>query len=844
MKSKIFSKKTTTTQQHATNIWLLAGLILASGCSTTKNLPEEEVLYTGIKKITYDDSTKKKNKKTNKKQQTTGVITSLADAYDAVDNFLTQAGATTNNTTPKKEKQTKEQKDSITQVQHIENQAYATAKEEVNAALAYAPNNSLLGSSSIRTPLPTGLWIYNATVNKTNRFSKWMFNNFAATPIYISTVNPETRALVAQNTLRNYGYFNGTVTYQILPQKNNRKAKINYNVNPHNLYRLDSIAYLHFPPVADSLLKRTYKQRNLISGQPFSVINLDAERTRIYNLLRNTGYYYYKTDYIIYRADTIQKHGFVQLQVQPLTGMPDKANRQYHLGNTTITVYNNDDFQLTDTLQLQNHKYLYHADKKGKSPLRFSAIHRNLFYRKGSLYRQDLMNFILERLSDMDVFSTININYTEADTTTTNDTLNIEITGILDKPYDGEFTTKITSKSNGQVGPGLSFSLGKRNAFRGAERLELELHGSYEWQTATNVHNGNSIINSYEYGASLSLDYPRFIFPGAKHFNRKAHTGTQFILDATWMNRANYFGMVSLGAKVVYTYQARQTTKHEITAFSLDYDHLLHTTATFDSIMDANRALYISMRDQLVPSISYRFTYSSPRKAHNPRTLILEAKESGNILSALYAAGGQSFKEKDKKLFNVPFAQFVKLQAEYRQEFRLTPKTSIATRAGTGAIFCYGNSTAAPYSDLFSVGGANSIRAFSVRGVGPGHYVPGASKYSYIDCMGDFKIELNAELRFPMFSLLSGAIFLDAGNVWLMDPDQDRPGGTFNLSRIGQDLALGTGFGIRCDLDFLILRFDIGVGIHAPYDTGRSGYYNMVKFKDSLGYHFAIGYPF
>ena len=149
--------------------------------------------------------------------------------------------------------------------------------------------------------------------------------------------------------------------------------------------------------------------------------------------------------------------------------------------------------------------------------------------------------------------------------------------------------------------------------------------------------------------------------------------------------------------------------------------------------MNVNQALYVSMRDQFVPSMRYTFTYSSPRKARNPRTFIFEVKESGNITSGIYAAFGKPFNQKDKKLFNVPFAQYIRFLAEFREEFRLTPRTSIATRVGTGVIFSYGNSTAAPYNDLFSVGGANSIRAFTVRGVGPGSYIPGASAYSYID---------------------------------------------------------------------------------------------------------------
>ena len=814
---------------------------LLSGCSTTKNLPEGEVLYTGIKEIDYGQKSKKKKKKQKEQATQEGVITSFADAYKAVDELLTQRDLSA---LKRPVELTDEQKDSIEEVRRIEEEAYQTAKEEVDAALAYAPNNSLFGSSSLRIPFPSGLWIYNATVGKKSRFAKWIFDTFAATPVLISTVNPKTRALVAQNTLRNYGYFNGTVDYEILPEKNPRKAKISYTVRPRNLFRLDSIAYLHFPAQGDSLIQRTMRRRTLFKGDPFSVVNLDAERTRISELFRNSGYYYYKPEYITFRADTLQRPGFVQLQVVPAEGIPPAANKRYYLGKTTIRMFGTDSYALTDTLKFRDYTIYYNGGEKGRLPLRFGALRRNMFYRKGMLYRQNIMSFVQQQLSGMDVFSTVNLKYVPRDTTATNDTLDIEITGMLDKPYDGEFTTKVTSKSNGQIGPGLSFSMSKRNAFRGAEKLKFEVHGSYEWQTNSTVRGRSSVINSYEYGTSLSLDYPRLIFPGARKFSRRAQTSTSFVLDATWMNRANYFGMVSLSARAAYTYQARPTIKHEFVPFRLDYDELLSTTPTFDSIMNVNQALYVSMRDQFVPSMRYTFTYSSPRRARNPRTFIFEVKESGNVTSGIFAAFGKPFNQKDKKLFNVPFAQYVRLLAEYREEFRLTPRTSIATRIGTGVIFSYGNSTAAPYNDLFSVGGANSIRAFSVRGVGPGSYIPGASEYSYIDQMGDFKIELNAEYRFPIVSLLSGAVFLDAGNVWLLDADPNRPGGTFDISRIGKDLALGTGFGIRCDLDFLVLRFDIGVGLHAPYDTGKSGYYNMPKFKDSLGYHFAVGYPF
>lgn len=817
--------------------------ILAAGCSTTKKLPEEEVLYIGIKEIAYGHKAKADKDGSAAEK---GVITSIAEAYKTVDELLTSKKDIPLSEMSKEQVRmlTKEQLDSLKKEEKIEKQAYDVTKEEVEAALAYKPNNSLFGSSSLRVPFPMGLWVYNAMAGRKSGFAKWILNTFGATPVYVSTVNPKVRALVAQNTLHNYGYFNGTVDYEILPQKNPRKAKISYTVMPRKLYRLDSIAYLHFPEAVDSLIRKTHVSRKLFRGAPFSVADLDAERTRLSELFRSSGFYYYSPDYITFRADTIQRPGFVQLQVVPAEGTPAAVHKKYYLGRTYFSLYNTDSYDLPDTLQRRNITMWYNGGKEHKPPLKLGAVRRNLFYRRGQVYRQDLMSIVQQRLSEMDVFSAVTVKYAPRDTTARNDTLDVFISGTLDKPYDGEFTTKITSKSNGQVGPGLSFSLAKRNAFRGAEKLKFEVHGSYEWQTNSSVQGSSSRINSYEYGTSLSLDYPRIVFPGGQRMSRRAKTGTSFLLDATWMNRANYFGMVSFGARVTYAYQGRRTVKHEFVPFRLDYDKLLSTTSTFDSIMNANQALYISMRDQFIPSMSYAFTYSSLRSAHNPRSFLFEVKESGNVTSGIYAAFGKSFKTKDKELFGVPFAQYIRFTAEYREEFRLTSRTSIATRVGTGVIFSYGNSTSAPYHDLFSVGGANSIRAFTVRGVGPGKYTPGSSYYSYIDQMGDFKIELNAEYRFPIVSILHGAVFLDAGNVWLLDADENRPGGTFNISRLGKDLALGTGLGLRCDLDFLILRFDVGVGIHAPYDTGKSGYYNMPKFKDSLGYHFAVGYPF
>jgi outer membrane protein assembly factor BamA len=211
----------------------------------------------------------------------------------------------------------------------------------------------------------------------------------------------------------------------------------------------------------------------------------------------------------------------------------------------------------------------------------------------------------------------------------------------------------------------------------------------------------------------------------------------------------------------------------------------------------------------------------------------------------IYAAFGKGLNEKDKKLLNSPYAQFLKMTSEIRATLKIANKHYLATRFMGGVLWSYGNQTVPPYSEQFYIGGANSIRAFTVRSLGPGTYNPGSNaKYGYLDQTGDVKFEANVEYRFPLFGDFYGATFLDAGNVWLLRKDENRPGGQLTLRNLGKSIALGTGAGIRYDLTFLVIRLDLGVALHAPYDTGKRGYYNIPKFKDGLGLHFAIGYPF
>ncbi|MBJ2160891.1 MAG: BamA/TamA family outer membrane protein, partial [Muribaculaceae bacterium] len=218
-------------------------------------------------------------------------------------------------------------------------------------------------------------------------------------------------------------------------------------------------------------------------------------------------------------------------------------------------------------------------------------------------------------------------------------------------------------------------------------------------------------------------------------------------------------------------------------------------------------------------------------------------QEAGNVFWAIYRACG---KKGEKELFGTPFSQFIKGQTQLVWGRRLFWGDHwLVSRVAVGAAHAYGNSTQVPYSEQFYVGGANSIRAFTVRSIGPGSYksAPGQPE-DYFDRTGTFKLEANVEYRFPLMGPLHGAVFVDAGNVWLLKDDPMRPGGKLQAKTFLKDIALGTGFGLRFDISMLVVRADLGIGIHAPYDTGRSGYYNMQSFGKSLAFHLAIGYPF
>ena len=778
----------------------MAGILLLAGCSTTKHLPEGEILYTGQKKMIVENRS----------------------------------------TTPVGE----------------------TAMEEVEAALATAPNNSLLGSSTIRIPFPMGLWIYNGFVKYEKGFGRWIFNRFAAKPVLMSTVNPDIRQKAAANLLRDYGYFNGTVSYKtFIDPKDSLKAKLQYTVDMRNPYFIDTVYYHGFSERTLRIMNMS-RRRSLISpGEQFNVTDLDGERTRISTLLRNVGCYYFRPDYLTYQADTtLVPGGHVAMRMVPAPGMPSVAEKPFYVGKKAFYLYGKQGQTPNDSIDYKGLRIYYHDKLRVRPNMIYRWLNYQAYRQKRqvqdstgisrrrsmqslySLYRQTRVQ---ERLNNVGIFRYLEMQYTPRDTTFVCDTLDVNIHAALDKPYDAELDFNVKMKSNNQTGPGASFTVTKNNVFGGGEAWNVKLDGSYEWQTGKDR---SSLMNSYEVGLSTSLMFPRVVFPrfGDKEYDFPATTTFKLYIDQ--LNRAKYYKLLAFGGNATYDFQPKRTSKHSFTPFKLTFNVLRDPTEAFKELQAENPALYVSLRDQFIPVFEYMYTYdnASLPGVRNPIWWQTTVSSAGNLTSCIYRIFGKSFKEKDKKLLGVPFAQFLKVNSEFRYHYKIDKNQMIASRIAGGVIWSYGNALAAPYTEQFYIGGANSVRGWSVRSLGPGGYKGSSDgQMDFIKQSGDIKLDLNVEYRTHLFWKLNGAAFIDAGNIWTIRSDSEQEDGVFKFNKFYKQIAVAYGLGIRFDLDYLILRFDGGMKAINPMETGKGRYpITRPRFSRDFAFHFAVGYPF
>jgi outer membrane protein assembly factor BamA len=484
--------------------------------------------------------------------------------------------------------------------------------------------------------------------------------------------------------------------------------------------------------------------------------------------------------------------------------------------------------------------------------------------RKGDIYTRDAQEITLSHLMGLGVFKFVNIKFDEVPDTAMLQT-NIFLTPLKKKSIRIE--TQAVSKSNNFVGPGISFTFRNRNFLRGAELFQLKLHSAYEVQINRNI---KEPLNSFELGLESSLTVPRFISPIRIDYSSKKYLPkTQFKAGFNLQNRVGYFRLSSFNLAYGYNWKESLSRVHELFPVDLNFVKTDKKSQNFLDIVEKNRVIASSFEDQFIFGTRYSFTLNTqltedPVDKYQTRQIAAHnfyfngnLDVAGNLLNAVQ----RTVKKEDNGPYQImgsPYSQYVKTDIDFRHYFQFDKHNKLVSRLVLGIGTALGNSVTMPYIKQFSIGGSNSIRAFPARSIGPGTYNVRTDSSAFgdglfIDQRGDIKMEGNIEYRFDIIKSFKGALFLDAGNIWLLkkEADDNREGSEFKKDQFHKEFAVGTGFGFRFDFSFFVLRLDIAMPLRKPFlPDGQRWVTDDIDFgssewrKDNLIFNIAIGYPF
>jgi outer membrane protein assembly factor BamA len=709
---------------------------------------------------------------------------------------------------------------------------------DIKGVTDHKVNNGIFGRRMLP---PVGLWTYNYWhPKKEGKFIKWLYSTLSAPPILLSDINPELRAQVIENELFNNGYFKANAWTTIdSTGKNLKKARLSYHVSLAPPYFYDQIEFDTLRDPVDSLIRDRINQEPIKPGEQFNLATLTTTRRNIARELQNNGYFFFTPEFIQLRADTSLRKGSMNLMVGRSESLPPSVLSAYDIHQVTILITkpSSPDTTVRDTVQIE--------DLTIVSPGHFleaGLLWDAIFLRKGELYTYDRYQQTINRLNNLGVFSFVRISFQPVESDTLQHVLDVQIDGILADNISLDLETDLVTKSTGYAGPALSVMVSHGNAFKGAEKVYLGLNGGFEWQWGKKSESQLGTF-SYELGLTSGLAFPRILIPnGWKQHKPLFLQLTSINLDFKLLNRTAYYRMASTMTNLNYRWSGQKNIQHSFSPLYLNNVQLLNTTPAFDSVVDENIYIRKSFEEQFILGTRYSFTFDNTNQAQpNNFYLTASVNTSGNLVDLL-AGIGRDEGDRPYALLNSIYSQFLKFTTDFRY-YRNWKNHTLVTRLYAGVGIPYSNSTVLPYVEQFFSGGAYSIRGFTARYVGPGSYYE--EKSGYIDQSGDVKLEGNLEYRFGISKILKGAVYLEAGNIWLINEDENRPGAKFDFHTFYDELAVGTGAGLRFDFDFFVLRTDLGFPLRNAYRTdGKNWLFGSGNILSGVLFYLAIGYPF
>jgi outer membrane protein insertion porin family len=694
------------------------------------------------------------------------------------------------------------------------------------------------------------LWIYNiaGTTHRTKGFKHWLKYKVGEPPVLASPQILRLNAEVLQSHLENKGFFHDTVIVTTFVKDKHLTATYTAQVGPRY-----TIARINYPDDSDVVSNRidTLQRGSLLKkGDFYDLETIRQERVRIDNRLKNRGFYYFNPDYLVVDLDTAVGNHQVDMFMRLKEEMPDPARQIYAINDIIVYPnYNNKtDSNRSHTITTPEGYHIIDTVHY----LKPSVFSRTLLIKPNDIYREDDYNTSLSRLVSLGVFQFVKARFEPASSADTNNKLNLYYYLTPSQKKQLKFEVTALTRSDNTTGTEVAIDWRHRNLFHGAELFTSRIYGGLEGQTVfkDQVTGKKSVALTRRAGIDLNLYIPKIVAPFNLNTSSKFVPKTRIEARYDIYENASLYTLTSSRVSFGYQFKNRVTSENGITLLGISYVRPTNITDSFQHILDTNRNLAYSIEPQFIIGPSWNFNYISqldPRNARKPNNFWFNwnVDFSNNLLGLL---SGTNFNRsgKQKEIFGVPFAQYMRFEADFRHYLSFSKTSMLATRLDAGVGISYGNSRSLPFVKAFFAGGTNDIRAFRARALGPGRYFGGdPNKNAYLpDQPGDVKMEFNVEYRAKLFGLVRWAIFTDWGNIWTLRSDTSRPGGVFT-SHFLDDFAVGVGTGLRFDLTILVLRIDVAVPVRTPWKpVGSRWNFKAATDISDMVLNLAIGYPF
>lgn len=647
-------------------------------------------------------------------------------------------------------------------------------------------------------------------------------NPFSRKPVIYDTLQARLSCQDLMTAMQNEGYMNAGVS--LYTETKGKKLKATYLLHPGQPFQIGKVNYdiqdegilqlLHLDQPANQQIK---------PGMRFTVEALDNERKRIAGLLSDNGYFRFNKDFIHFAADTIMGRKDIALTLQL---------RKYKPNNNSPEV---------DHTRYLIRDVLFQSNDSDRIHLRKQVLLNATAIKEGRPYDASALQRTYNNFARLQAVKYTNIKFAEVPDT---NLLDCHIQISTNKPSTISFQPEGTNTA-GDLGAAASITYTNRNLFHGSEQLSIEFRGAYEAITGLE---GYQDQNYTEFSVETKLVFPRFLAPFlSKSFRRRQTASSEWAVSWDFQNRPEFHRRVFSSAWRYRWSEPKHHLNYRFDLLDLNYVYMPWISSTFkrdylDNAENRNAILRYNYEDIFIMKTGFTVSYTDGVDA-----VRANFESAGNLLNGV--SKGFGFKTNSQgqhTLFNIAYAQYVKFDFDYTHLFQFDKRNALALHAGLGVAYPYGNSTVLPFEKRYFSGGANSVRGWSVRELGPGKFKGTDGRIDFINQTGDVKLDLNAEYRSSLFWKLQGALFIDAGNIWTLRNYAEQPGGQFKFTEFYKQIAASYGMGLRLNFDYFILRFDVGMKAINPAYESEKEHWSIIhpKLSRDFDFHFAVGLPF